>query len=361
MRGVLYGALAASMLLAGCSDSKETAAPAAGTDVAPVVSQLPVCAVEIQTAEGWTRRATIDCPGARSLHLLVVGDVGFAGPILDGSIAGAKTVCDERRCDVMLMVGDLIYGPGAEAEAHWKAIWDEGLARLGLPAVAVLGNHEWRHEPEPEKKRAAITASDDRAGLIAPGPSFAVRVVRAGVPLVAFAALDTDSVSNPGPDMPGLGAAALDAACGEGVPVIVVGHHPASSQGLHHPGEAHVEQALRTVFAERRRGGCDLQLAVAGHDHDLQFYPPACQEADVPAVVVAGVTARGFRKAGELHLPTCGPGPSEGKPTTYIAGRGEDGGFALVEITLDETESVAHLYATPAAGGAPELLASTPF
>jgi hypothetical protein len=292
---------------------------------------------------------------------MVLGDVGFASPILDGSIVGARAVCAQRRCDLMLLAGDLLYGPGENSEPHWKAIWDDGLAGLKIPTVAVLGNHEWRHEPEPEKKRAAIFGSDGRAGLVAPAPSFALRVVRDGVSIFAVAGVDTDSVSNPIPEMPGLGDAALDTACGEGVPVVVVGHHPPTSQGLHHPFEAPVEAKLRALFAERRRGGCDLRLVAAGHDHDLQAYPPACEEADVPALVVSGVAGRGFRPEGPLHLPKCGPGPSEGRDTAYFAGRGEDGGFAHVEIALGPAESAIRLFATPAAGGPPELLSTTSF
>ncbi len=307
----------------------------------------PICTLDLRDGDAWKTRAEIPCP-EDGVDLMVVGDVGYANPILDGSVAGMKTVCAELGCDAALIAGDLIYGPGADAVPHWKAIWDDALATVGLPSIAVLGNHEWRHEPEPEKKRAAVKASDGRAGLIAPGPSFAVRLARAGAPVVAFAGLDTDSVSNPIPAMPGLGDAAFDVACAEGVPVVVVGHHPPSSQGQHHDHEAHVEKALRDILAGRRAAGCDVQLVVAGHDHDLQVYPPACEQADVPAVVVSGVAGRGFRPAGPAHLPKCGPGPSEGMATTYVAARGAEGGFAHVRLGLGDDGSEVRLYATPA-------------
>jgi 3',5'-cyclic AMP phosphodiesterase CpdA len=348
-----------SLAVLGCGGASTT--PPVASTPAPIEAVAePLCAVELHDGSAWVKRADLACP-TDALNLLVVGDVGHANPVLDSSVAGAKAVCAERRCDLMLVAGDLIYGPGADAEPHWAKIWDAGLATLNLPAVAVLGNHEWRHEPEPEKKRAAVFASDGRLGLIAPSPSFAVRITRDGKPIAAVAALDTDSVSNPAPEMPGLGAAAFDLACGEGVPVIAVGHHPPTSQGLHHGHEAEVEAALRTTFATRRQAGCDVRLVVAGHDHDLQVYPKSCEQADVPAIVVAGVTGRGFRKAGEQHLPKCGPGPSEGRDTVYVADRGTDGGFAHVEFALGAAESSARLYATPAPGGPPSLLHTTSF
>jgi hypothetical protein len=292
---------------------------------------------------------------------MVVGDVGYANPILDNSVAAAKALCAAERCDVLLLAGDLIYGPGSEAAAHWSAIWDAGLAKIGIPGVAVLGNHEWRHEPDPAKKRAAVFAADDRAGLVLPAPSFAVRLVRDGSPLIAFAALDTDSVANPGPEMPGLGEAAFDAACAQGVPVVVVGHHPPTSQGLHHTHEAHVEKQLRDLHAARTAAGCDVRMVAAGHDHDLQAYPPSCEQEGVPAVVVAGVTARGYRKGGPAHLPKCGPGPSEGRDTVYVADRGEEGGFALARIPLGSEQTRLELYTVPRTGGPAELLSTTTF
>ncbi len=352
--------LAASLIGCGGTDTPVAGAPAA-VEAAPRDAPPPAdrCSVEVRTGDAWVQRADIPCPTS-PLSLLVVGDVGYANPILDGSVAGMEALCAERRCDLMLIAGDLIYGPGADAVPHWAAIWDQGLARVGLPSVAVLGNHEWRHEPEPEKKRAAVKASDGREGLIAPGPSFAVRVVRGEKTLVALAGVDTDSVSNPIPEMPGFGAAAFDVACAEEVPVVAVGHHPPTSQGLHHGHEAHVEKALRGLFAARREAGCDVRLVVAGHDHDFQAYPLACEQADVPPIVVSGVAGRGFRKAGEQHLPKCGPGPSEGKETVYIADRGAEGGFAHVELALDDGPSTVRFYATKTPDTPAELLSETP-
>ena len=135
----------------------------------------------------------------------------------------------------------------------------------------------------------------------------------------------------------------LAEACALGAPVLVVGHHPPTSQGRHHSHEAHVEGALRRLLqgAPER---CDIAAFLAGHDHDLQVYPPNCEAPDLPAILVSGVVARGFRGPGPQHLRECrhpanvdstelGSGAKPGSPY-YLAGPSEDGGFIWLRVPL---------------------------
>jgi hypothetical protein len=312
--------------LVGCGSTSDAA------EVAP--APTPQCSLEIHADGAWTRRAALPCPGD-TVRLLVAGDVGLPTQTLAATLSGAQRYCAEFGCDLGLLPGDLLYGDGKLAPEFWPGIWDAGFARLGFPFAAVLGNHEYRHEPNPDRKRATVLASDGRAGLIAPGPSYALRLLGPdGAVRLAVAAVDTDSVSNPGPAMPGLGEAALEAACGTGAPVVWLGHHPPSSQGGHHGHEAHVETALRARLKTLVAGGCRVAVATAGPDHDLQAYGPGCQEDGVPGVVVSGPAARGFRDPGPAHLAPC-PARAEAA-SSYHAGLRETGGFAWVALGLGE-------------------------
>lgn len=344
-------ALLLALLFAPACGSSSSAAPAAPADstasavqAAPAAAQpapeLPPvdtsgasevtgdCALEIHTDGAWVRRDAVAC--SDELALLVAGDIGRPGPILEGTVAGAAAWCRERRCDLGLLPGDVLYGDGQLAEAVWGAVWDDGFASLGVPFLVALGNHEYRHEPNPHLKRAALLAADGRARLVSHASSYAVRVVRNGEPLVALAVVDTDSIANPGPGMPGLGSAALDAACALDVPTVWVGHHPPSSQGVHHTHEAHVETALRAELRKRVADGCRVVVATAGHDHDLQAYGPGCEEDGVPGIVVAGPGGKGFRPPGPLHLTPCPQG--DAIPSRYHAGPKAAGGFARVTV-----------------------------
>ena len=302
----------------------------------PALPELPAplggdCRIEVRGPDGWLDRGGASCGSGGRIGVLVVGDMGWPGPILDATVAGMRARCDAGPCDLGLLAGDLIYGDGADAALRWRGVWDEALAGLRLPFAAVLGNHEWRQEPNPHLKRAAVFASDGRGGLIAPGPSFAARLRTSdGRTLLAIAAVDTDSVANPGPGMPGLGAEALAAACGEGAPVLWLGHHPPSSEGLHHTHEAHVEAALRRTVIDAVSGGCRIAAVLAGHDHDLQAWGPGCEEPGMPGVVVSGPSARGFRGPGPAHLRPC-PGDATAV-ARYHAGPKSTGGFAWLNI-----------------------------
>jgi len=305
------------------------------------------CSLEVWTGGAWSPRAQLQCPRDGKLKLLSVGDVGHAGAILDMSIEQMQRACEGDSCQLLLMAGDLIYGPGARASETWTAVWDEGLASLQLPALAVLGNHAYRHEPGPEKKREVLYDADGRAGLVLPAAHYAARLRAGDDVLLAIAALDTDSLSLPGPGKPGLGMDVLAEACAQGAPVIALGHHPPSSQGRHYTHEAWLQRQLRDVLSGVTASGCNLVAFAAGHDHDLQAYSPGCEQEGVPAVVVSGVVARGFRGPGSDHLRPC---PREGAQSSYHAGPRPGGGFATLELDTRRGSARAELKGVPERG-----------
>lgn len=312
------------------------------------------CGLELYVEGAWERRQSVACPAGGQVRFLIAGDVGLPSTTLANTLITAKSFCAAKGCDIGLLPGDLLYDDGLRAAEYWSLIWDQGFAQLGFPFAAVLGNHEYRHEPNPQLKRQAIAKADGRKGLISPSSSYALRLVDPDrQTLIAIAAVDTDSVSNPSPEMPGLGEEALSAACGTGAPVVWLGHHPPSSQGRHHTHEAHVESALRARLKRLTTDGCKVVVATAGHDHDLQVYGPDCQELGMPGVVVSGPAARGFRAAGPPHLSPC---PVEGHSVSRaFAGLGTSGGFAWMSLDPTAGKLVVQLIEAPGAGEAKVL------
>lgn len=304
------------------------------------------CSLDLLRDGAWTPLQPVACPGPEGLGVVALGDVGLPGDRLVAATDEIAARCAAELCHLVSLAGDLMYVPGPGAEEAWAHIWDGTLAKLGLPGLGVLGNHEYRHEPDPEGKRAALYGANGRAGFHLPASSWTMRIRRGEETLWAFAGLDTDSVANPGPAMPGLGTAALEAACGLGVPTLVIGHHPLSSQGLHHGHEAHVEAEVARVLRDARAGGCRIAAYLAGHDHDLQIWPPGCEQGGNPGTVVSGVAARGYRKAGSGHLTPC---PGNGRPGSYHAGR-PGVGFAIVRVEASTGDTSATLYDVPVPG-----------
>ncbi len=329
--------------------------PPAGLCGAAVQTESPLlaaaeaaepCSLDLLKDGSWLPLQPIACPGPEGLGVVALGDIGLPGDPLTNATAQIAARCGAEPCHLVTLAGDLMYVPGSGAETAWARIWDDTLAKLRLPGVGVLGNHEYRHEPDPEGKRAALYGANGRAGFHLPSASWTMRISRSGESLIALVGLDTDSVANPVPGMPGLGEQALVDGCALGLPTLVVGHHPLSSQGLHHRHEAHIEQELAGVLREARAGGCRISAYLAGHDHDLQVWPAGCEQAGNPGTVVSGVAARGYRPAGSDHLEPC---PSGGQTGSYHAGR-PGVGFAIVRVQPATGDTTATLYDVPAPG-----------
>ena len=323
-------------------EEPETVATAAAAGATPEPTPTTpdpgqLCTLEVDSGDGWEKRSGLGCPSDGTMRIVAVGDVGFPGRVLDDTTDGLLRACHEAGgCQALVIPGDLVYGPGNNADMVWTGVWDDALSRLGVYGFAVLGNHEYRHEPNPELKRKVVFAADKRAGLVLPKANYAARILGPdGDVRLAIAALDTDTIVRKEPLDPL--HAALATACSTGAPVITVGHHPASSQGQHTTHERPVEAGVRGVLKVAPEG-CKIVGAFAGHDHDLQVWPPGCEEIGTPAVIVSGVAARGFRPPGDKHLSPCPVSDDKG---AYFAGPRQDGGFALMVVKPDGSVAVS--------------------
>lgn len=323
----------------------EIASPAGPT---PTISGD--CTLEVSVgAAPWESRGPISCGEGDQVRFLVAGDVGEATPGLSGTVLGAARVCEDIGCDMGLLPGDLIYGRGGRAQLVWDSVYFRGLAQLGIPFAAVLGNHAYRVDPGPALKREVLLGADGKAGLILPGPSYALRVLGPdGEPRITVAALDTDSVAAPSRGMPGLGADSLERACSEGTPVVWLGHHPISSQGFHRFHEAGLQRELRETTISTQVNGCRLAVVVAGHDHDLQAYGPSCEAHGAPGQVLAGAS-QGTRPRFSRHLETC---PADEEAVSVYRSSFGDGrtGFAWVGVDVTSGKVEVRLYAASETG-----------
>ena len=232
-------------------------------------------------------------PSGPTLRVIAVGDTGHINATARRVARSIQTICLERGCDALLLLGDNIYPRGATDEAHareamapWRAI--------GLPLYAVLGNHDWGHGHDAAAAAAQIALSDSSLHIAEDW------VARAG-PATLFG-LDTTRVFWDGAARASWLGPALDAADGWR---IVLGHHPLRSNGPHgnagaYEGWSRIPwmsgTSVQTALDGALCGRADLYLS--GHDHSRQWL----EECGVELVVSgAGSSATTLHDRGNDH------------------------------------------------------------
>ena len=181
------------------------------------------------------------------------------------------------RAENLLLLGDNFYGQfdGGVNCPRWKTQFEDMYPRsdFDCPCYAILGNHDYQHEPvgKPEAQLAYASATPGtRWKMPAKWYSF---VFPEKDPLVTFIALDSNMPNGNG-KQPTLTPAERDAqnvwlkaelAKPRRTPYLVVlGHHPVYSNG-HHGDTPSLVRDWDPLLREH-----EAHLYLCGHDHDLQ-------------------------------------------------------------------------------------------
>lgn len=342
-----------------------------GSPVDASVAPTGTCSVELPQGKTWAKSASSSCPPTGPLPFVVLGDPGKPGGRLIAVSEAARARCDTLGCAAMLLPGDIYYGSGESGPEGWAQIWDQGLKRVGRPTLAVFGNHEWREEPYSARKRQAVLRTHGRDAFIMPAASWWARIVRDGSAQLAVVGLDSDRIAAPtlgdstgdpeAPEAPlrsntPLGAEHLNAACQSGLPVVVMLHEPISTQAGHlYDRVDHIDSAplvvplLRQFIQEKATEGCPIEVVVAGHDHDLQFYGPGCEQVGTPATIVSGVAGKAFRDHHSGHLDPC-PATASAESYHLYAQPEDTGGYTELRIDPERRQHrvVHHLVSAQA-------------
>lgn len=236
------------------------------------------------------------------VRFVALGDGGKATPVRDRVADAVVEHCRERGCDFVVLLGDLVYPRGLEgptdphAERHVVAPW----AEVGVPIVAVLGNHDYAHGGNRERAGWMIEWAQGRDDVVMPGHFWALQ---AGP--VSLIGLDTADAIRFGaePQLGWLVDTLADHA--EASWVVAFGHHPRWSNGPH--GNAGTYEGwwgvpfMSGVAVERLLEPLEgrAQLYLAGHDHTRQII-----ERDGFVQVVSGAAASVTRIVDRGNDPT---------------------------------------------------------
>ena len=261
--------------------------------------------------------------GTSSVRLIAVGDTGSGS---DGQRQLARAMgrtCRALDCRGVLLLGDNFYPEGVTStqDPLWERYFESVYATDGLvdvPFFAVFGNHDYgpliAGSKQAQLDYAALDSQRYGDGARFTMPS-AYYVVHAG-PIDVFA-LDTMDLSQ-------RQASAMRQATRESKARfrVAFGHHPRLTSGRHRwrsrmEGYAGLYPLLDSVV-------CDVDLYIAGHDHNLEFIEPGHHpDCSRPAFATSGAGSMPRRSYAEAE-----------RGQLYF--NDEQVGAAVIEATTDQ-------------------------
>ena len=231
-------------------------------------------------------------PAPAVLRFAAVGDIGDGSDRATRVAEAIGRVHGQRRLDLVLLLGDLIYPRGNPAEFRKFAASYRTVIESGVEIHAVLGNHDIQTD-----------AAGVQRAFKMPGAYYSFARQHAH-----FYALDSSRASIDEAQRLWLQNELSKAS----LPwKVAFTHVPSYSAGTHGSNLA-VQDALDDIFDQ-----FDVQLALAGHDHSYQRTLP--QRGTVYVVAGGGCCPTGTH------------------PDSFIAARAEGLSFAVFEVGPDKT------------------------
>ena len=211
----------------------------------------------------------VDNSGNEKLSFLALGDQG-TGMLSQWKIARSmENVAEENHgINFVVFLGDNFYGKGAQSthDRQWNYKFENvysGHALKNVPFYAVLGNHDFRHNPEVEIQYSREQAGSGRWQM--PGHHYSVDFgTDQGHPLLRMVFIDTNLVKDDLRREVDFVKQSFSPSGSEPTWRVVVGHHPVRNFGKH--GEtAKLVSELLPVLKQYQ-----VDFYMAAHDHDEQ-------------------------------------------------------------------------------------------
>jgi len=202
--------------------------------------------------------------------LLIFGDSGTGKPVQRRVADAMAEACREHSCDAALVLGDLIYPRGVRSadDERFRTHFEEPYDVVGpFPFWMAPGNHD--HKRAGSVDAQIVYARSGRSlRWRMPAAHYAVE----GLPeWLHIYSLDTQPLTDASASREQVDRARA-ALCGKSGWRLIMGHHPAYSNGRHGDNPAmarNVEELVRD---------CGVQAYFAGHDHHQEHISTASFE-----------------------------------------------------------------------------------
>lgn len=201
--------------------------------------------------------------GIPSERFLIIGDWGAGGKFQRQVAEQMRIKSEAEKCGFIISTGDNIYPGGVESaqDEQWRTKFEQVYTgrSLEIPWYAVLGNHDYRNNPEAQVEYGAV---NKRWNMPARYYTFSKEF---GDTTIDFFALDTQRIMN------GKARDEQKAWLQEKLAVskarwkIAIGHHMVRSHGEYGDQDVMIRH-IKPLFDKY---GVDMYMC--GHDHDLQY------------------------------------------------------------------------------------------
>lgn len=210
-----------------------------------------------------------DSAHAEKISFLALGDQG-TGTLTQWRIARAMETVAARRggVDFAVLMGDNFYSHGVRStdDRQWNYKFENlyaGDHLNNIPFYAVLGNHDYRGDPETEIRYSRERLGSGRWQM--PDHHHSADFgTDGGRPLLRIAFIDTNLSGNALAREADFVRQTFSAAGPEPVWRLVVGHHPVRNYGKHGETPGLAAALLPALQVSR------VDFYLSGHDHDLQ-------------------------------------------------------------------------------------------
>jgi acid phosphatase len=245
-------------------------------------------------------RAPAFASGRPTLAFLAAGDTGWPGPMLDSVATAMDRVGSELPFSFVCLLGDNFYRNGVRSEVDglWRTVFEDEFRgpHLCVPFHCALGNHDHNGNVQ-----AQVEYSTRSTRWNMPGQYYTFVEPAGGDREAQFFVLDTEELRRDD------GASAeqrlwLEDKLSRSTArwKIVMGHHPARSNGVHGSTSA-LRKSLEPLF---ERYGVALYLS--GHDHDLELLETG--RGYLQVVSGAGSKPRSMRWGDDTLFASAAPG-----------------------------------------------------
>jgi predicted phosphodiesterase len=208
------------------------------------------------------------CTG--EVRFVAIGDTGQGNKKADKVGKTIARVCEERGCDFVIHLGDIVYPNGVESgsDSDWKKKFEKPFADvIGVPWYFIMGNHDYGDErpknPKPADAGPYLSYAKKHPGKF----NFPAQSYSFHKGPVDFFAIDSTLLQSDVYRASVIATMKPKIDASEAPWRIAFAHNPIVSNGSHYKPSSAIVEGYQELFCNRK-----VHMVISGHDHTRQWF-----------------------------------------------------------------------------------------